>query len=199
MTAPAAEPGRPARGASEDPGAEGGAPHHLVIDGRRWRATDPGIPLALKAELVHELMAARRAVRSAAGDEAAVAAARRRVQDAKVALGERGAPWWEPAPVEAVRERIASTVRTLLGHRPPEATICPSDVARVVASPSWRGSMALVREVASALAATGEVEVRQRGRAVDPATARGPLRYGRGATFSEVGRVRGGNSPTLDA
>ena len=198
MTAPAGEPGS-ATGRPPGAGAEGGAPHHLVIGGRRWRASDPGIPAQLKAELVHELMAARRAVRAGAGDPAAVAAARRRVQDAKVALGERGAPWWEPARAEAVCERIACTVRALLGHRPPEATICPSDVARVVASPSWRGSMALVREVASALAASGEVEVRQRGRVVDPASARGPLRYGRGATFRELDREREGNRPILDA
>ena len=57
---------------------------YLVVDGRRWRATDPGIPETLRAELVAELMAARRIQ------------ARARVQDAKVALGERGEPWWEP-------------------------------------------------------------------------------------------------------
>ena len=198
MPGQASDQGQAGTGA-EAAGAEGAAPRHLVVDGRRWRASDPGIPPALRTELVHELMAARRAVRAGAGDPEALAAARRRVHDAKVALGERGAPWWEPAPVEAARERIASTIRTLLGHRPSEATICPSDVARVVASPSWRGSMALVRDVASGLATTGEVEVRQRGRPVDPVAARGPLRYARGPTFREPDRASGGNSPILDA
>jgi hypothetical protein len=33
----------------------------VVIDGRRWRRTDPSIPSTLRSELVHELMDARRA------------------------------------------------------------------------------------------------------------------------------------------
>ncbi len=42
---------------------------YIVVNGRRWRATDPLIP-----------------------DERRV---RDGVQAAKVALGERGTPWWE--------------------------------------------------------------------------------------------------------
>src|SRR3546814_5538371 len=38
--------------------------HYLIIDGRRWRASDPGIPDTLRQELVDELMSARRAVRT---------------------------------------------------------------------------------------------------------------------------------------
>ena len=37
----------------------------IVIDGRRWRTSDPRIPANLRQELVNELMAARRAVRDA--------------------------------------------------------------------------------------------------------------------------------------
>ena len=71
--------------------------HYVVIDGRRWRATDPWIPEERRQELVNELMSARRAVGAAkkAGDEDAERAARKRVHAAKVALGERGEPWWE--------------------------------------------------------------------------------------------------------
>ncbi|MGW8327685.1 hypothetical protein ACWGLE_07275 [Streptomyces sp. NPDC055897] len=71
--------------------------HFVVIDGRRWRATDPMLPEDIASRLRKHLMAARRAVRSALadGDDAAVRAARERVQRAKVALGERGTPWWE--------------------------------------------------------------------------------------------------------
>ena len=71
--------------------------HHVIIDGRRWRATDPSIPEERRQELVNELMSARRAVRAAkrAGDEQAERAARDRVHAAKVALGERGPAWWE--------------------------------------------------------------------------------------------------------
>jgi hypothetical protein len=70
---------------------------YIVVDGRRWRASDPGLPEERRAELVHELMDARRAVGAAkrAGDPAAERAARDRVHAAKVALGERGTPWWE--------------------------------------------------------------------------------------------------------
>ena len=71
--------------------------HYVIIDGRRWRATDPSIPEEKRQELVNELMSARRAVGAAkrAGDEKAVRAARARVHAAKVALGERGPKWWE--------------------------------------------------------------------------------------------------------
>jgi hypothetical protein len=75
---------------------------YVVIDGRRWRATDPLIPEDVAAQLRKELMSARRAVGAAlrAGDKAAERAARDRVQAAKTALGERGTPWWEQSPEE---------------------------------------------------------------------------------------------------
>ena len=71
---------------------------YVIIDGRRWRASDPRLSEDRRQELVDELMSARRAVRSAkrAGDEEAERLARARVHEAKVALGERGKPWWEP-------------------------------------------------------------------------------------------------------
>ncbi|MFJ3981266.1 hypothetical protein [Streptomyces fungicidicus] len=71
--------------------------HFVVIGGRKWRATDPLIPEEAAARLRRHLMSARRAVRSAttAGDAQAERAARARVDRAKVALGERGAPWWD--------------------------------------------------------------------------------------------------------
>jgi uncharacterized protein len=70
---------------------------HIVVDGRRWRATDPGLPAEERERLVKELMGARREVGRAmrAGDKEAEAAARRRVHAAKVSLGERGPVWWE--------------------------------------------------------------------------------------------------------
>lgn len=70
---------------------------YIVVDGRRWRASDPGLPEERRRELVGELMSARRAVAAAkrADDPAAERAARDRVHAAKVALGERGVPWWE--------------------------------------------------------------------------------------------------------
>lgn len=79
--------------------------HHVVINGRKWRATDPAIPDEIRDELQHALMAARRAIAQSHRDDdpEAERQARDRVQTAKVALGERGTPWWEQSPEE--RER----------------------------------------------------------------------------------------------
>ena len=69
--------------------------HYVVINGRRWRATDPSIPEERRAELTRILMAWRREVRRTKGTEEE-SAARAGVHVAKVALGERGTPpWWE--------------------------------------------------------------------------------------------------------
>ena len=70
---------------------------YVIIDGRRWRATDPDIPDDVAADLRRELMTARRAVGTAlrGDDRDAERRARDRVQQVKVALGERGTPWWE--------------------------------------------------------------------------------------------------------
>lgn len=80
--------------------------HHVVIDGRKWRATDPEIPADRRAELQRVLMAWRREVgrvrRTGAGEDAE-ARARAGVQAAKVALGERGTPWWEQSPAQRRR------------------------------------------------------------------------------------------------
>ena len=75
---------------------------YVVIDGRRWRATDPELPEDVAALLRTQLMSARRAVGAAlkAQDPAAERAARARVQRAKTALGERGTPWWEQSSAE---------------------------------------------------------------------------------------------------
>lgn len=153
---------------------------YLVVAGRRWRRTDPGIPAVLERQLVAELMAARRAVKDATDDED-VRRARRRVQDAKVALGERGEPWWEE-PIEQGRAaRIEAVARALLRQRQEGATICPSEVARVIGGDDWRSHNAEVRAhlLAAASAEGAEVEVRQKGESVDPTSElRGPIRIG---------------------
>lgn len=166
------------------PSADG---RYLIINGRRWRASDPGIPVGLRAEIVGELMAARRAVRDAGSDETAVGLARDRVQDAKVALGERGHPWWEPPDEEKLRVRLAATMRTLLRHRKPESTICPSDAARVCSGQTWREAMDSARSVAAELADAGVVEVHQHGRRVEAASAVGAIRLSRGSRWPADG------------
>lgn len=56
-------------------------------------------------------MAARRAVRDAlrARDERALKHARSAVNDAKVALGERGPPWWDDGAVDVNRRMAINT------------------------------------------------------------------------------------------
>jgi hypothetical protein len=158
----------------------------VVIDWRTWRATDPDIPAPFHTELVAELMNARRAVGAAkrAEDPAAERRARDRVGDAKVALGERGAPWWEAADDAARAARLEAVMRALLHHRKPESTICPSDAARVAGGPAWRDEMDAARQVAFELQGRGVVEVRQDGaRGASHDEAHGPLRIARGPEF----------------
>ena len=90
--------------------------HYVVIDGRRWRATDPEIPEDRRAELTRILMAWRREVRRTRGtdDEPAVRAG---VLAATVALGERGDPWWEQSDDER-RARWSAAVPTPEGFGP---------------------------------------------------------------------------------
>lgn len=156
---------------------------HRVIEGRRWRVSDPAIPEPLRQELVNELMSARRAVAAGkrADDDDAIAAARDRVQQAKVALGERGPKWWEERSERDHRERLEATMLALLCGRKPESTICPSDAARSATSPDWREHMDLARAVARDLHERDVLEIRQAGervRNLDDIT--GPIRLARG-------------------
>ena len=124
-------------------------------------------------------MDARRSVGAArrSKDRNAEAAARSRVDDAEVALGERGEPWWEPPTDGGRRVRLAAAMRTLARHRAPDGSTCPSDVARSVGGTDWRAHMATTRDVARHLADEGEVEIRQKGVPVNVDGAwHGPVR-----------------------
>ena len=87
---------------------------YVVVDGRRWRTADPNLPEDVRARLLHHLGVARSGMRTAgrAEDERAVAAARARVQLAKVGLGERGPAWWEQDD-DARRARWETALRAL--------------------------------------------------------------------------------------
>lgn len=88
---------------------------YVVIDGRRWRATDPAIPEERRDELTRVLMAWRREVRRVKGTPEE-RRARAGVQAAKVALGERGTPWWEQSDDERRRRWSAEVPEP--SHRP---------------------------------------------------------------------------------
>jgi len=69
---------------------------YLIVRGRLWRTSNPGLSEPERERLVHALMDARRAVKSAKvnEDREGLAAARRAVDSAKRGLGERGPVWW---------------------------------------------------------------------------------------------------------
>ena len=90
---------------SSDSGLGGGHPvtpdgRYFVVRGRLWRMSNPALPEDLRATLVSALMDARRAVAAAKRnhDTGAERDARRAVDRAKNALGERGPVWWSGAP-----------------------------------------------------------------------------------------------------
>jgi len=84
--------------------------HWFVINGRRWRRTDPDLPESLSVSLTSHLGRARSAVgvTRRAGDAEATAAARVRVGLAKHGLGERGPRWWECAIEERIERARAA-------------------------------------------------------------------------------------------
>ncbi|TPX01370.1 biopolymer transporter Tol [Schumannella luteola] len=85
-----------------------------MIDGRRWRRTDPELADEVAAALRSHLGRARAAVRTAkkGGDEEALREARSRVGLAKTGLGERGPRWWEE-PIAERRRRAAEALQSL--------------------------------------------------------------------------------------
>lgn len=84
---------------------------YLVVRGRLWRAANPALPEDKRQQLVKELMDARRAVGAAkrSGDAVKEDAAHRAVDAAKVALGERGAVWWDDGAPDYNRRMARTT------------------------------------------------------------------------------------------
>lgn len=84
---------------------------YLVVDGRLWRRSNPALGDKQRALLVEALMHARRDVGRAlrAGSASAEREARARVHRAKVALGERGAPWWTDGAPDFNRRLVENT------------------------------------------------------------------------------------------
>jgi hypothetical protein len=84
---------------------------YFVIRGRLWRCTDPALSEAERQRLTRELMRHRSAVGRAkrAGDEDAEGAARRQVNEVKVALGERGPVWWTDGAPDYNRQMATKT------------------------------------------------------------------------------------------
>ncbi len=84
---------------------------YLVVEGRLWRCSNPALGPRQRSLLVEALMHARRDVDRAlrARDAAAEREARARVHRAKVALGERGPPWWNDGAPDFNRHLVENT------------------------------------------------------------------------------------------
>lgn len=75
--------------------------------------------------------------------------------------------------------KLEEAILDLLQRRPASATICPSEAARALEPEEWRGLMERTRAAARRLVDAGRVSILQRGRVVDPSTAKGPIRIRR--------------------
>ncbi len=84
---------------------------YFIVKGRLWRLANPDLTEREKADLVFELMQARRAVKMArqANQLDAEAAAHRDVDVAKRALGERGPVWWKDGDPDLNRHLVKNT------------------------------------------------------------------------------------------
>lgn len=85
---------------------------YLVVRGRLWRTANPHLAEEERQLLVGRLMDARRAVGAAkrGGDAEGERAAHAAVDAAKIALGERGAVWWDDGSPDLNRRMARNTV-----------------------------------------------------------------------------------------
>jgi hypothetical protein len=86
---------------------------------------------------------------------------------------------WCKRPPRDTDHRLEAAILALLASRARDATICPSEAARLVGGEQWRAEMEPARQAARRLVAHGLVVIKQRGRIVDPSTARGAIRIAR--------------------
>ena len=79
--------------------------------------------------------------------------------------------------VRPIDQDLERAILGLLADRARGATICPSEAARAVAGDQgWRELMEPARRAGRRLVTRGEVQITQKGRVVDPSTAKGPIR-----------------------
>lgn len=74
---------------------------------------------------------------------------------------------------------LESAIIELLSRRATGKTICPSEAARLLDPENWEEFMEPARGAARRLAAQGEIVITQRGKVIEPSTAKGPIRLRR--------------------
>ncbi|WP_417503802.1 hypothetical protein [Marinomonas gallaica] len=84
---------------------------YMVVKGQLWRVSNPNLSDSAREAYVKQLMDARRDVKAAKAteDDARMSAARQAVNEAKVALGERGPVWWQDGAKDYNRYLVKNT------------------------------------------------------------------------------------------
>ena len=82
--------------------------------------------------------------------------------------------------LDPVDQLLEEAIVRLLRGRSGDATLCPSEAARAVSPDDWRPLMEPARAAGRRLANRDLVVFRQGGTRVDPSTASGAVRLGRG-------------------
>jgi hypothetical protein len=71
---------------------------------------------------------------------------------------------------------LEAAIMELLSRRGPGKTICPSEAARLIDPSAWETLMDKARSAARRMVDRGEIVITQRGKTVDPAQVKGPIR-----------------------
>ncbi|KAK3985274.1 hypothetical protein QBC44DRAFT_345418 [Cladorrhinum sp. PSN332] len=91
--------------------------HHVIVKGRKWRATDPSVPDEAVAELKYYLAMGRSGIREPQKgqppDEEKIKLLRHTAALSKVGLGQRGKPEWWNDTDENRKERWESALACL--------------------------------------------------------------------------------------
>jgi len=80
--------------------------------------------------------------------------------------------------IQPVDQELETAIMNLLALRPRNETICPNDAAQLVVGEDWERVTEPARAAARRLCVEGRVVITQKGRRVDPSTAKGPFRIG---------------------
>jgi hypothetical protein len=83
-------------------------------------------------------------------------------------------------PPDGATEKLEAAILELLADRGPNKSICPSEAAKLVGGTAvrrdWESLMEPAREAARRLTKSGNIVMTQKGKPVDPAEVRGPIR-----------------------
>lgn len=83
-------------------------------------------------------------------------------------------------PIDATDRALERAILEIAQARGRRKSLCPSEAARAVAGDEdWRWLMKRTMDAARRLCLSGDIEILQRGRRVDPTTASGPVRLRR--------------------